>query len=141
MYNARWGASIVMVSSIVGRRSIPRLSSYCATKFALEALSESLRIELRDERIAVSVVNPGVTRTEFGQVATGDRPSSFLSPDRGMSSEAVARVLLKASRGPMRNRYLTFSGKLCIFFEWLMPSLLDFVLLRAWRKSIEKSPV
>lgn len=132
---ARWGAVIVMVSSIVGRRSMPRLASYSATKFAMEALSESLRVELFDERIAVAVVNPGVTKTEFGDSAVGNRPNSFLSAEHGMSSEEVARVLLKSARSPARNRFLTFSGKMGVFFQWLSPSLLDFVLLRIWRKS------
>ncbi len=77
-----------MVSSVVGRRSMPGLSSYCATKFALEALSESLRVEVADERISVSVVNPGVTKTEFGDAAVGTRPGAFLSFKKGMSSEA-----------------------------------------------------
>lgn len=132
-------AAIVMVSSIVGRRAIPRLSSYSATKFALEALSESLRVELRDERISVSVVNPGVTKTEFGHVAVGERPGAFLAPDQGMSSEAVARVILKAARSPARNRYLTLYGKLCVITQWLAPSLLDFILLRTWRQSKNQS--
>jgi len=59
----KWGAAIVMVSSFVGRRAVPAMSAYCASKFALEGFSESLRVELRDERISVSVVNPGVTQT------------------------------------------------------------------------------
>ena len=132
---ARWGAVIVMVSSIVGRRSMPRVSSYSATKFAMEALSESLRVELFDERIAVAAVNPGVTKTDFGTAVVGNRPNSFMSFDQGMSSEAVARVLLKSARSPARNRYLTFSGKMCVFIQWLSPRLLDFVLLRIWRNS------
>lgn len=134
----RWAAAIVMVSSIVGRRSMPRLSSYSATKFALEALSESLRIELWDERISVSVVNPGVTRTEFGDSAKGNRPSGFLSFEHGMSSEDVAKVILKSARRGGRNRYLTAAGKAGVFLEWFAPSLLDLVLLRTWRKA--KSP-
>ncbi|HEY3323262.1 MAG TPA: SDR family NAD(P)-dependent oxidoreductase [Planctomycetota bacterium] len=133
----RWGASIVMVSSIVGRRTIPNMSSYCATKFALEALSETLRVELRDERIAVSVVNPGVTQTEFGHAAAGTRPDNFLQG--GMSAEAVARVLLKAARRPRRNVYLTPAGKLGVFLQWISPRLVDQFFLRfVWRKTQNK---
>jgi short-subunit dehydrogenase len=131
----RWGASIVMVSSIVGRRAMPRLSSYSATKFALEAFCESLRIELWDERIRVSVVNPGVTRTEFGDSAKGNRPNGFLSFEHGMSSDDVARIILRAARYGGRNYYLTAAGKAGVFFEWLAPRFLDFVLLRTWRKT------
>jgi short-subunit dehydrogenase len=136
----RWGASIVMVSSIVGRRTIPGMSAYCASKFALEALSETLRVELHDERIAVSVVNPGVTQTDFVESAKGERPGNYLPPKGGMTSEAVAEVLLKAARRPRRNRYLTGSGKAGILAQWAAPSVLDSILLRTWRKASGAQP-
>jgi len=131
----RWGAAIVMVSSFVGRRGLPLMSSYCATKFALEGLSESLRVELHDEGIAVSVVNPGVTRTDFLAAASGTRPANYVQPARGMSAEAVARVLLRCVRHPRRNRYLTLAGKCGIALEWLAPRLFDRLLLQRWREA------
>ncbi|HLX61592.1 MAG TPA: SDR family NAD(P)-dependent oxidoreductase [Planctomycetota bacterium] len=134
---ARWGASIVMVSSIVGKRSMPRVSAYCATKFALEALSESLRVELWDERISVSVINPGVTKTDFFDSAVGTRPGGFISAESGMPSETVARVILKAARKPMRNKYLTFMGKIGVALQWLSPSLFD-VALKSRMKKLKK---
>lgn len=134
----RWGAAIVMVSSFVGRRALPMMSPYCASKFALEGLSESMRVELFDEKISVSVVNPGVTQTEFIDASKGERPANFLPPAQGMTSEQVARVLLQAVRRPRRNRYLTMAGRVGIFLEWLAPSILDRVLLSTWRK-IRKS--
>jgi len=134
----RWRAAIVMVSSVIGRRTIPGMSAYCASKYALEALSETLRVELYDERISVSVVNPGVTQTEFVAAAKGERPANFLSPKNGMSSEAVARVILKAVNRPRRNRYLTFAGKAAVAGQWLAPGIVDSVLLQSWRKAAEK---
>jgi short-subunit dehydrogenase len=132
----RWGAAIVMVSSFVGRRAVPGTSAYCASKFALEGFSEAVRVELHDERISVSVVNPGLTRTEFFDAAHGVRPSDFLSPESGgMTSEDVARVLLRAVKRPRRNRYLTFSGKSGIAAQWLAPSFMDLVMTRSWRRS------
>jgi len=138
--NKKWGASIVMVSSFVGRRAIPYLSSYCATKFALEGLSEALRIELCDERIGVSVVNPGVTQTEFVQSAHGLRPEAFLSSGKGMTGEAVARVILKAAKRPRRNVYLTSSGKMGLALQWLAPGVFDRLMLRTWRKTLTPTP-
>jgi short-subunit dehydrogenase len=127
-----------MVSSFVGRRGLPLMSSYCATKFAMEALSESLRVELHDERIAVAVVNPGVTQTEFVTAASGTRPANYISPKGGMSAHAVAEVLLKSVRCPRRNRYLTAEGKAGIALQWLAPGLFDRGLLRAYRKATRK---
>lgn len=130
-------ASIVMVSSIVGRRAMPNVGSYCATKFALEGLSETLRVELHDDKIAVSVVNPGVTKTDFSKAAVGSRPPTFMQG--GMTSEAVARVILDAARWPVRNKYLTFSGKACVLMQWIMPKLLDYLLLKhIWRAGKKK---
>ena len=131
----RWGAAVIMVSSFVGRRAVPAMGAYCASKFALEGLSESLRVELRDETISVSVVNPGVTQTEFVGSAQGKRPSKFISQSGGMTSEQVAEVLLAAVRRPKRNRYLTAAGKAGIFAEWLAPTIVDHVMLGTWRKS------
>jgi short-subunit dehydrogenase len=130
----RWGAAIVMVSSFVGRRALPGMSSYCASKFALEGLSESLRIELAAERISVSVVNPGVTQTDFFKTAEGERPKGYLPPSSGMSSEEVARVILAAARRPRRNAYLTAAGKAGIAAQWLSPRLLDWVMKDRWEK-------
>lgn len=131
---ARWGAAIVMVSSFVGRRSFPHTSAYCATKFALEGLSESLRVELWDERISVSVVNPGVTQTEFFDSASGTRPSHFMSPGGGMTSRAAAEYLLAAVKRPRRNRYLSIAGKAGMCMQRLMPGVFDRVLVRRIRK-------
>ncbi|MFH0938384.1 MAG: SDR family NAD(P)-dependent oxidoreductase [Planctomycetota bacterium] len=136
----KWGAAIVMVSSILGRRALPMMSSYCATKFAMEGLSEALRVELHDERISVSVVNPGVTNTEFGDVVQGTRPRNFLKFRNGMSSAKVAAALLQAVRRPRRNRYLTIAGKACIVIEWLTPRLVDYILLKTWRQIKVPSP-
>jgi len=134
----RWGASIVMVSSFVGRRGLPLMGAYCASKFALEGLSESLRVELHDEGIAVSVVNPGVTQTGFFKAALGARPAQNISPELGMSPEAVAQVLLQAARRPCRNRYLTWAGKGGMALQWLAPSVLDYLLVHAQRKASDR---
>jgi NAD(P)-dependent dehydrogenase (short-subunit alcohol dehydrogenase family) len=54
---------IVNVSSAAGRVSNPLIGVYCASKFALEALSDALRVEVRGSGISVSVVEPGFIET------------------------------------------------------------------------------
>ncbi|MCW8130777.1 MAG: SDR family NAD(P)-dependent oxidoreductase [Planctomycetota bacterium] len=130
----RWGAAIVMVSSFVGRRALPGMGSYCATKFALEGLSEALRVELAGERISVSVVNPGLTRTEFHASAEGERPKSYLRPATGMPAETVARSVLACVRRPRRNVYLTAAGKAGIAAQWISPGFVDWVMKGQWKK-------
>ncbi len=54
---------VVMVSSMAGRVSFPIAGGYCASKFALEALSAALRMEIAGQGIAVSVINVGTYAT------------------------------------------------------------------------------
>src|SRR5207253_5127403 len=77
------GGHIINVSSIVGKRGLPLSGIYCATKFALNGISESLRIELKSSNIDVSIINPAATQTEFGEhVRYGDVKTRFKSLGR-----------------------------------------------------------
>lgn len=60
---ARPGGRIVNVSSGAGKIVTPLIGPYCASKFALEALSDALRVELRGQGIRVSVIEPGFIET------------------------------------------------------------------------------
>jgi NAD(P)-dependent dehydrogenase (short-subunit alcohol dehydrogenase family) len=60
---------IINISSIAGKLSTPANGSYSATKFALEALSDALRLELAPFGIQVVVVAPGAIKTHFDETA------------------------------------------------------------------------
>jgi NAD(P)-dependent dehydrogenase (short-subunit alcohol dehydrogenase family) len=60
---------IINVSSIAGKRAVPVNGPYCATKFALEALSDALRLELAPFGVRVVLVEPGSIRTCFAETA------------------------------------------------------------------------
>ncbi len=67
--------TIVNVSSIVGKFSFPGSGVYAASKYAVEGITDGLRIELAPFGIRVVTIRPGAIATEFGQVAeqmTGD---------------------------------------------------------------------
>lgn len=65
-----WGR-IVNVSSVGGRMTFPLGGAYHATKYAVEALSDAMRMELRQFGIRVSVVEPGYIATEFTSTTMG----------------------------------------------------------------------
>src|SRR5215217_3074141 len=66
----RWGR-IINISSMGGRLVFPGGGYYHATKFAVEALSDALRFEVKGFGIGVTLIEPGLIRTEFGTAAVG----------------------------------------------------------------------
>ncbi|MEA2295304.1 MAG: hypothetical protein QOE86_2943 [Solirubrobacteraceae bacterium] len=74
---------IVFVSSVSGRVSTPFTGPYNASKFAIEALADALRIELRPWSIAVSLVEPGSIDTDLwrGALDVADTTEAALSPE------------------------------------------------------------
>ena len=62
---ARMAGRIVQCSSVLGVVAAPHRGAYCASKFALEALSDCLRLELAGTGIAVSLIEPGPIRSRF----------------------------------------------------------------------------
>ena len=59
------GGRIVQCSSVLGLMAAPYRGAYCATKFALEALTDALRMELHGTGIHVSLIEPGPIRSQF----------------------------------------------------------------------------
>lgn len=65
---------IVNLSSVAGKEAYPMGSVYCASKFAVNAISKALRVELLPHNIKVSTISPGAVETEFSLVRfKGDR--------------------------------------------------------------------
>ncbi|CAA9500120.1 MAG: Oxidoreductase, short-chain dehydrogenase/reductase family [uncultured Segetibacter sp.] len=59
---------VINVGSIAGKEVYEKGNVYCATKFAVDALSRAMRIDLLPHKIKVTVVNPGAAETEFSTV-------------------------------------------------------------------------
>jgi len=85
---------VVFIGSIAGRSALPFLGAYAASKHALEAVADSLRVELRPFGIAVSIVQPGSIKTP---IWTRDRPdpSEEAMALYGERIEAFRRIALK----------------------------------------------
>ncbi|SEW51764.1 SDR family oxidoreductase [Chitinophaga arvensicola] len=71
-FRERKAGTILNISSGAGRFTLPLISLYCASKFALEGFSEALAFELAALNITVKIIEPGGTTTNFGKVS-GDR--------------------------------------------------------------------
>ena len=127
--------AIVNVSSVLGKRAVPGMSEYCASKFAVQGFSEALRAELAKDGVDVLVVNPGRTRTEFNQHQL-ERKSRrvFASYSGGQSPERVAKATLRALECGKNEISLTVPGKLLVLVNRFMPRLLNWLLAREARK-------
>jgi NAD(P)-dependent dehydrogenase (short-subunit alcohol dehydrogenase family) len=71
----RRSGCIINVSSVAGRICSPPLTSYCATKWALEALSEGLAGEMKTFNVRVAIVEPGIIDTAMAR-RIGDEPTA-----------------------------------------------------------------
>ena len=138
----RSGCRIVIVSSMAGLISLPLIGAYAASKHALEAVFDALRMELWDTGFKIITVNPGVIDTciyETIQLKTkgilnaqdcnktrfADAYNRYLlrSNHSGLNPTVVADTIVKAIGSPRpRHRYFTGSGK-----EMLSIRLLPFI--------------
>lgn len=66
------GGQVVNLGSVAGRWTYPGGAVYSATKFAVRALSESLRLDLMGTPVRVTNIQPGMVQTEFSEVRLGD---------------------------------------------------------------------
>lgn len=72
---------VVVLSSVVGRLVMPILGAYAASKFALEAIGDAWRLELRASRVSVSLVEPGPIATSFRRRCVSEAASGLEKTD------------------------------------------------------------
>lgn len=123
------GGLIINISSIVGRRAMPGIAGYCASKAALEKMAESLRVELKRDNIRVSTVYPGVTATRFNDNSLGNDP---LGRGRrsGVPPQRVAQTILDTLRHERRDLFITLFDRTFVTASALWPWLMDRLLTR-----------
>ncbi|MER3434764.1 MAG: oxidoreductase [Leptolyngbya sp. ERB_1_1] len=145
---------IINVSSLGGRIAFPFGGLYSGSKFALEALSDSLRRELEPFNIRVSVIEPGPVSTEFFDVI--DREVDRTMPDgkdtpyraafenlenldkitrrQAWSSERVAAVIIKAieAKRPHPRYVVATAGGLTVFM--MTKVLPTWIVDRFWQR-------
>lgn len=122
------GGRIVNVSSVVGKRAIPKVGGYCASKFALNALSDALRVEIASRGVSVTSVYPGTTRTAFRDNSrrTKDEQRGWRPP--GVTPEKVAERISDAAEKGGRDVYVRLSDRLFVAGTTLLPGVADRVL-------------
>jgi short-subunit dehydrogenase len=128
---------IVNISSMGGKLVFPGGGAYHATKYAVEAISDAMRFEVRGFGVHVSIIEPGLIRTSFGETAVANNTAqAYEGPlaKLGAGPDAVAKAIEKAitSRRP-RTRYpVTASARFFMAQHAVLPD-------RAWDRVVGTS--
>ena len=126
---AGWRGQVVIVSSAVARRGIPFYGAYSATKAAQLSLAEALRVELRDDAIAVTSVHPIGTETEFGEAARAAGHTKLairrINGEVRQSAGTVARRMVAAIERPRPEVWPFAPSRWALSAGTLVPGMVD----------------
>lgn len=96
---ARQGGTIINISSIAGRKTFPDHAAYCATKFAVHALTENIRGEVAGSNVRMTVIAPGVVETELlshttdNNIVDGYKQWKASTIEQGLNPDDIARTI------------------------------------------------
>jgi short-subunit dehydrogenase len=128
---------IVGICSLIGKTGVPTRSGYAASKHAMAGFFDTLRIELADYGVSVTMIYPGFVGTEVRKRALGpDGKPLGKSPVREgkvMTVERCARLIAQAAAQRKREFVMTLRGRLGLWLKLIAPGLVD----RFARKAIE----
>lgn len=105
---AQQSGMIINISSVAGRIVVPRIGYYSASKFALTAIGDALRMEEGHRGIRVMNVFPGTTRTSFGENRLGIRGRASHQRVPPVPAERVARRVADAAERDQKSVYVSW---------------------------------
>ncbi len=130
---AKRNGHFVVVTSVVGKIGTPLRSSYAASKHALHGFFDSLRAEIHNDNIAVTLICPGFVNTDVSKNAlTADgTPQNTMDKGtaNGLSPETFAKRMLKAIR--RKKQEVVIGGKLevlAVYLKRFLPRVLAKVI-------------
>jgi NAD(P)-dependent dehydrogenase (short-subunit alcohol dehydrogenase family) len=116
---------IVQLASLAGRTGLPQLATYCATKHGVVGLSDAVAVELRGSGVEVSVVMPGIVKTELTTGLADARGVRTLVP------EEVADAIVEALKKPRFDVFVPRSSGPLVQFGAALPRRLRLAIGRA----------
>ncbi|XP_033225495.1 dehydrogenase/reductase SDR family protein 7-like [Belonocnema kinseyi] len=131
---------IICISSVQGKMAIPYRSAYAASKHALQAWSDSLRAEISDKNIKVTVISPGYIQTSLSLNALTECGQKYGVMDeatqQGYPAENVAEEVLKSMLNGSKDVTIsTCSPKIAILIRTLFPSFYFWIMEVRAKKS------
>ena len=134
VFRAQAGGHIIIMSSIVGQRGIPRMSAYSATKAAQVGFAEAIRSELRGTGIHVSVVYPVSTDTEFRSAMERDYGHSVSGLGPKQSVDQVARAVVACLQRPRAEVYPHRMSRALAIVNAVAPGFADTLVQKYARR-------
>jgi NAD(P)-dependent dehydrogenase (short-subunit alcohol dehydrogenase family) len=120
------GGQLVFVTSIVGKRGIATSAAYCASKFAMQGLAESIRPELKKKNIHVmTVCPPGVDTPFFEKNGRVTKRSFRLHP-----VEKICKIIVRGCECGKREILPTMDAKLLHWVNVFFPGLMDWAIAK-----------
>ena len=128
---------IAAISSITGLIGLPTRTAYSASKHALFGFFDSLRIELHDTGVTVTMIAPDFVLSEMHRRAFGSDGNplgtSPMQEDKIMTAEDCAAMIVKAIENRKRLLFTSFRGKLGRWMKIIAPGAIDNLALKAIR--------
>ena len=129
---------IVAISSLAGRVGIPGRTGYGPTKAAQALFFDSLRLELLESGVDITIVYPGVVATDIRVHGYGPdgKPAgkSGLKEDNAMSVDECVRQIIEATHARKRELVMTLQGRIGLWLKLSFPRVVDRMILRAIKK-------
>ena len=120
---------IVGISSLTGLIGVPTRTAYAASKHAMAGFFDSLRIELMNSGVTVTIIYPGFVATEVRERALGcDGKAvgkSHLDESNVMSAEECARQIINTAAKRKRKLVMTTKAKIGMWVKLIAPGLID----------------
>lgn len=122
------GGALINVGSMVSDRAVPLQGIYSASKHAVKAFTDALRMEVEQERAPVSItlVKPASIGTPMPQHVKNYTDHEPKFPPPVYAPEDVARVILRAAVQPTRDAFVGAAARSASLMAHLAPRLLDF---------------
>jgi short-subunit dehydrogenase len=119
--------TIVNVSSIAGKITLPWFTLYSVSKFALNSLTDGLRAELKPHGIHAMAVCPGYVKTEFQTHALGTRPPTSVAKGRrfAITAERCAEAIARGVERDARTVVVPRIGWLLVGLSRLLPAFVE----------------
>jgi short-subunit dehydrogenase len=127
------GGALINLGSIVSDRAIPLQGAYSASKHAVKAFTDALRMELEEEGapISVTLIKPSAIDTPYFQHAKNYMEVDPKPPAPVYAPEVVANAILRAAEHPVRDITIGGGGRLLTALGTALPRLTDFYMERA----------